>query len=278
MIAGQHRKLALEQLVEENQGGAEELTWVANVYYLDTIPTALLLNLAGNARNVHRPTSSGELFRDMTIIAPVLAENDHDIVRPHLVGARRDRAPTFEEFLIPTRQGQKGLLKARFYEVLTTCGTANNDTLDKMLAILGSSLREALTTWTRFGVGLEMFQVHGMYEMLSSQCLTYWADWFQDQSHFYDAVMSGVPGRYFDMSLQDDLANLQPRNQATIDNLFWPDQGKECPLCPIMNQMRSRRLVPYISDGEHLTIYNNLCQPEQMAYPHAIKVERRRPD
>ena len=156
------------------------------------------------------------------------------------------------------------MLKDRFTEILTTCAAASNDTLDKMLAILWSPLREARTTWTRFGVGIEMFQIHGIYEMLSSQCLAYWAEWFEDQSRFYSAVMEGVPGRYFDMSMQDDLANLHPRNQATMDSLFWPDVGRECQLCPIMNQMRSPRLLQYVSDQEYLSIYKNLCKPEHV--------------
>lgn len=266
VIAGQHRKLALEQFIGEIGGGAKNLTWVAYIYYLDTIPPALLINLGGNASTVHRPTSSGELFRDMVAIAPVLAKADTDIVRPHLVGDREGQVPTVHEFLKPTRQGQKSMIKARFAETLTTCAAANNDTLDKMLAILGIPLRQALKTWTTFGVGLEMFQIHGIYEMLSSQCLAYWAEWFEDQNEFYSAVMEGVPGRYFDMSMQDDLANLQPWNQATMDSMFWPDVGRECQLCPIMNQMRSSRVLQYVSDQEYLSIYKNLCKPEHMSY------------
>ena len=102
--------------------------------------------------------------------------------------------------------------------------------------------------------------------MLASQCLTYWTEWFEAQNRFYEAMMGDVPGRYFDMSLQNDLVNLQPRNQATVDSLSWPDSGRECGLCPIMNQMRSRRVLPHTSDEEYLSVYNKLCKLKHMAY------------
>ena len=104
VIAGQHRKLALEQFIGETGGGPKNLTWVANIYYLNTIPPALLINLGGNASTVHRPTSSGELLRDMVAIAPVLAKADTDIVRPHLVGDRKGQHPTTDELVFETDQ------------------------------------------------------------------------------------------------------------------------------------------------------------------------------
>ena len=79
IIAGQHRKLAMERWHLE--GWEDPLCWAANIYYLDQMPTILQLNMSGNNVMVQKSASQGEVFRDMACALPHLARADTDLTR-----------------------------------------------------------------------------------------------------------------------------------------------------------------------------------------------------
>lgn len=128
LIAGQHRKLALKIHEPDN------FTWVANFYDLDAIPQARLIELGGNASTVAQSASMGEVFRDMAAVAPHLAEADTIIVRPHL---NSPRAPTVDEYLTASRNGDKSKLQKTFTTLLSVCSQFKNS-IDKLLVVLAS--------------------------------------------------------------------------------------------------------------------------------------------
>jgi hypothetical protein len=149
-------------------------------------------------------------------------------------------------------------------ENLDVCASSNGETLDKMITILASPLRDSIITWVRFGVGLEQFQVHGVHEIVMSQCYSHWVDWFGRHNRFYKKIMGTTPARYFDMDLQNELSNMQPRNEASINSLFWPDKGAECSVCPLQGQKRNMHILPFVSDDEYLAIYIALLEPDNL--------------
>ena len=222
----------------------------------------------------------GEVFRDMAAIVPELAI-------AHATPGGHDVAT----WLKVTRQGDKKILREKFSNALPVAASQNIDTLNKLTTILGSPLREALVEWVKFGyvslalrslypltrnlrfsVGLELFQVHGIYEMIMSQCYEFWAAWLLSKpTTFYKQVMSDVPTRYFDVDLQEELSRLSPRNLESIDTLFWPRKGAECPVCPIQGQKRNTAILRYVSYEEYLSIYRRLQQPGFLEYPLLTK-------
>ena len=105
----------------------------------------------------------------------VLASIDFEEVRKYLPDDHDGAPLTADDYLTVTKQGHKGSLKRRFMETLDTCAAANKDTLDKVLTILASQLRDELTRWVRFGVGLEQIRVDSACEMISSRCILYWS-------------------------------------------------------------------------------------------------------
>ena len=147
---------------------------------------------------------------------------------------------------------------------LDVCASANAETLDKMVTILASPLRDSLIKWAKFGVGLEQFKVHGIHEMIISQCHSHWVDWFRRHNRFYGQVMGTMSARFFDMELQNELNSMQPRNEASITSLFGPNKGLECSVCPILGEKRNPRILQFISDDEYLAIYGRLLEPEHL--------------
>ena len=79
-------------------------------------------------------------------------------------------------------------------------------TMDKLLTILSSSLRSVLGKWVSYNIGLELFAINGIHEIVLSQCGTYWEGWFQPQLDFYSRLArEDVPARNFDTTLQNTL-------------------------------------------------------------------------
>lgn len=149
ILAGQHRKLPLEEHIKEQNMSLEEASWVANIYDLDSLPHSLMINMGGNALSIQRGASPSEVFRDMAAVAKCPARTDTTIVRPTLTGEREGQDPTLEKFLKFNKQGQKTAVTQNFKETLQICA-ANSESLPKFVAILASPLATSLTTWVKF--------------------------------------------------------------------------------------------------------------------------------
>lgn len=71
-----------------------------------------------------------------------------------------------EEFLTVQSAGGKKLIVEAFMSKLDIYADVTRDSVAKLVTILESLLRAELVTWVIFGVGLDMFIIYGMYEMV----------------------------------------------------------------------------------------------------------------
>ena len=107
---------------------------------------------------MQRAPSTGEGYRDNSAAAEALA---------------RSEGKTVQNFLSTKKKGDKKQIKRKSTSALHVCSAASDDTVDKLVTVLQSPLRERLAEWLQFGVGLETFAVNGMYEMVSSGCFEF---------------------------------------------------------------------------------------------------------
>ena len=118
----------------------------------------MIFNLAGNQTLAHRSPTSAELFKDMSALAPWLASQ---------AGPNRRPIPV-EQFLSTRAQGDKARIKKVYVDNLDTVASSNTEpggSVDKLLFVLASPLRAALTAHVSTGVSFERFTVNTSYEM-----------------------------------------------------------------------------------------------------------------
>ena len=195
----------------------------------------------------------------MAAVVSDLAAKDQTIARPYLTGYRKDKERTVAEFLHVHRQGGKQKIRDKFKDTLAVCATANGSNLDKMIAILGSPLRLEVTRYTESGIGLETFSTNSGYEMVITQCFFLWNKHLSNINDFITLVMGDIPKRHYDSELNEQLASMEPRNLASLQSLFWPGKGQECPITPVVGGKRSYYILRYVSDEEYVKIYQRLC-------------------
>ena len=167
ILAGQHRKQALQQCVQEQQQSMDECFWrLYNVYNITKILITIWLEITANIVGPKRPHTSVETFRDMYSLAPALAEADTLIVGPHL---NPNRAPTAKGFLKASRKGEKIEVEKAFSNALSVCAAVRTS-LDKYGTILATPMSAGLAKFCNTNVAIEIFTVNLAYEMSLSVC------------------------------------------------------------------------------------------------------------
>ncbi len=272
IIAGQHRKLVLKMHDPAN---------FSNVYDLDAMPTPARIELGGNPTAVAHAASMGEFFRDMAAVAPYLAAQDTLIVQPHL---QPPRQPTLDEYLGACRSvalldvhlilrgansetyrhGDKAKLQGTFMNALTVC--SQQKSIDKLVVVLASPLREELTKFVNSGAGMDLSSIDGMRDMCESQCFHFWDRWLESQNRFVERIMGQVGIRHFDIPLLNKLAALGSRNESNVANLFWASTGVETSQSPFLDRFRSTEILPMVSDRDYRGIYNRLMEERNMSF------------
>lgn len=165
LLAGQHRRQALEDTILENgQSKDEHFWWICNVYDLTTIPAPIGMEITANIISPKKAQSTAEIFRDMWALAPHLAVTDTDIVRPRL-----NRAPTVKEYLEASHKGDKKKVETTFANILSICAAVTNSP-DKYRIVLASPMSEEIAHFCNTNVGMEMFTLNMVYEMTMLAC------------------------------------------------------------------------------------------------------------
>ena len=207
----------------------------------------------------------------MAAVVASIAAEDMVFARPYLTGARRNQPPTVDEYLAFNKQTQKTKAAKAFRESLAVCA-ANSEAMPKLLTILASSLRDCLTSWVTFGVGLELFSINGIQDIVLARCDTHFIRFFQDMLAFNDRVMEGIPPRFFDLRFQEALAEIQLRNDDSLEQLFWPEKRIACTTAP-GGRMRNSSFLPYIDDAAYNSVYQRLGRSENMDFTLLSKKE-----
>ncbi len=115
-----------------------------------------------------------------------------------------------------------------FNETFAVCA-ANSSSMSKLLTFLASPLRAVITTFLTFAIGIGLFTLHSMYELVLTRCSKYFISLFTSLNQFYSKIMRNVPHRFFDLSLQEALAQIQPRNSTNLSQLSGPNMDAHAP-------------------------------------------------
>lgn len=211
LLAGQHRKAALAELIDENNDLSIEQNfwWVMNGYDLTAMPLSIRVDLTANLATTQKEQSTGEVFRDLCAIAPEFAASDVDVVAPRI-----GHSPTVEEHLRAAGYGEKIKVHAAFAAKLAVCSSPKvRSGLDKYRAVMATPMRVEFQRFCNSGAGREIFTLNMAYEISLSACyevsiapsdnrvaLTssqYWRIVFSQLNDFMEEVVPRI--RHFDM-------------------------------------------------------------------------------
>ncbi len=147
---------------------------------------------------------------------------------------------------------------------LTVC--SGQKSIDKLVSILASPLRDELTAFVNSGVGMELFSIDAMRDMYESQLFHFWNNWLSSQNQFFRRVMGQAGIRHFDTNLLNKLAALGARNESNIANLFWTSNGVQVPNPPFPDRFRSRDILQRVSHQNYRRIYDRLREARNMGF------------
>ncbi len=147
---------------------------------------------------------------------------------------------------------------------LTVC--SQQKSIDKLVVVLASPLREELTKFVNSGAGMDLFSIDGMRDMCESQCFHFWSKWLEIQNRFVKRIMGQVGIRHFDIPLLNKLAALGSRNESNVANLFWTSTGVETSQSPFSDRFRSTEILPMVSDRDYRGIYNRVMEERNMPF------------
>lgn len=147
---------------------------------------------------------------------------------------------------------------------LTVC--SQQKSIDKLVVILASPLREELTAFVNSGAGMDLFSIDGMRDMCETQCFHFWNTWLASQNRFFKKIMGQVGIRHFDITLLNKLAGLGSRNESSVATLFWTSTGIPTASSPFSDHFRSKEILPLVSDQEYRRVYDRVKEQSNMSF------------
>lgn len=98
-------------------------------------------------------------------------------------------------------------------------------------------------------------------------------NFFRPTNLSYTTVMEGLPCHYFNAPLQEALARIQPRNESSLANLFWPEKGIPCSTTPNEKKVRNPDILKYLADDQYRLFYDHLLRKDNLNFHLMLKKE-----